>query len=390
MKKVIIVGAGIFGITGAVELIARGYDVHVMDPGPIPHPDASSTDISKVLRMDYGADGFYLDLMVRAFSGWDTWNAQWGDPLYHETGVLVLTRQEMRPGGFEYESYQQLTGRGVPVERMTIEKLKARFPAWNAESYPDGYFNPRGGWVESGRVVKKLTDIFTRLGGKIHEGVRITGWLEKKGRITGAISAHGKKYTADVCILAAGAWTPSLHPDLSGVMWPVAQDVLHFVANPIERFRPPAFPVFTADVSRTGWYGFPALADGTIKIANHGAGRRIDPGGERDVLPETELKFRNFFAHTFPDLLNAPKIHSRVCFYTDTFDGDFWIDQDPVREGLIVASGGSGHAFKFAPVLGPLIADVVERKPHPTASRFAWRDPGIRKTEFARFEGEKT
>jgi glycine/D-amino acid oxidase-like deaminating enzyme len=157
-------------------------------------------------------------------------------------------------------------------------------------------------------------------------------------------------------------------------MWPIAQDLFHFRTGLVERFQPPLFPVFTADVGRTGWYGFPAKTDGTIKIANHGPGRRIDPSGERVVQADSEVKFRRFFADTFPDLAPAPKIYERVCFYCDTFDGDFWIDRDPQHEGLVVASGGSGHAFKFAPVIGPLIADVVEGL-NPAAARTAWRDP---------------
>ena len=61
-----------------------------------------------------------------------------------------------------------------------------------------------------------------------------------------------------------------------------------------------------------------------------------------------------------PALADAPIVHRRMCLYCDTFDGDFWIDHDPERPGLVVAAGDSGHGFKFAPILGALIADVVE------------------------------
>ncbi len=56
--SVLIVGGGEFGITGALELSHRGYSVALFDPGPLPHPRAASTDISKVIRMDYGAEDF--------------------------------------------------------------------------------------------------------------------------------------------------------------------------------------------------------------------------------------------------------------------------------------------------------------------------------------------
>jgi len=73
--------------------------------------------------------------------------------------------------------------------------------------------------------------------------------------------------------------------------------------------------------------------------------------------------------------------------YCDSFDGDLFIAADPEREGLVVASGGSGHAFKFAPALGAIVADVVEGNDNRFALRFAWRSLGQVATEEARFTG---
>ncbi len=138
-------------------------------------------------------------------------------------------------------------------------------------------------------------------------------------------------------------------------------------------WQAPKFPVWAADISNTGWYGFPALADGTLKIGRHGPGRRVHPDDPRTVLPSELAPFREFVRESLPALSGAPIAATRLCLYCDTFDGDFWIDRDPDRAGLVVAAGDSGHGFKFAPVLGPLIADVVERRPNAWAPRFAWR-----------------
>jgi sarcosine oxidase/L-pipecolate oxidase len=70
--------------------------------------------------------------------------------------------------------------------------------------------------------------------------------------------------------------------------------------------------------------------------------------------------------------------------YTDTVDADFLIDRDPQHPGLIVASGGSGHGFKFAPVLGRLISAAFDGTP---VQRFRWRDRGAVKSEGARHRG---
>ncbi len=74
--SVIIVGAGIFGVTAALELRRRGYNVALFDSGPLPRPEASSTDISKIIRIDYGTDEFYTELMEVALPRWRICNQQ--------------------------------------------------------------------------------------------------------------------------------------------------------------------------------------------------------------------------------------------------------------------------------------------------------------------------
>ena len=143
-RTVVIVGAGVFGLTAARELLARGWRVTVIDPGPVPTPTAASTDISKVVRMDYGADALWTDLGRRALARWRAWNAASGATLFHEDGFLVMSRAPLSPGGFEFESFHYLTALGEPLERLNAATLATRFPAWAADQYPDGYFNPRG------------------------------------------------------------------------------------------------------------------------------------------------------------------------------------------------------------------------------------------------------
>lgn len=387
-RSVVIIGAGIFGATAAIELRRRGAAVTLLDPGPLPHPDAASTDISKVIRMDYGSDTFYTALMEQALQGWDAWNRRWGEPLYHETGFLILAREPVLDQGFERSSFALLTARGHTLDRMTPDKLRERHPAWAAERYPDGYFNARGGWAESGKVVAKLIEEARAAGVTLVEGFTFARLLEEGSRVTGVVGADGERRLGDVVLVAAGAWTPTLLPHLGDRLWAVGQPVLHFRAPDHDFYRAPRFPPWAADIARTGWYGFPALPDGTLKIANHGAGRRMHPDEPRVVGAGEEAKFRAFLADTFPGLVGAPLLGSRLCLYCDTWDGSFWIDHDPDRPGLVVAAGGSGHAFKFAPVLGGIIADVITHEENPHARRFAWRARGALAVEEARNAGD--
>src|ERR1700676_4858860 len=158
MPKIIVVGAGINGVTTAIELKKRGHDVILIDPGPLPHPLAASTDISKAVRAAYGPDEEYTTLAERSSELWRKWNEELGSNLYHEVGFLFLRHRSMQPGDFEYDSLEILGRRGHPVERIGPEQLRKRFPAWNAELYHDGFLDPQAVYSESGRVVLGLSN----------------------------------------------------------------------------------------------------------------------------------------------------------------------------------------------------------------------------------------
>lgn len=90
---------------------------------------------------------------------------------------------------------------------------------------------------------------------------------------------------------------------------------------------------------------------------------------------QEEARFRQFLREHLPEVAGNKILLHRLCCYCDTFDGNFWIDYDPECEGLLVAAGGSGHGFKFGPIIGKIIVDVMQGKPNKYASRFAWRRP---------------
>lgn len=377
-----------FGAASALELRSRGWDVTLIDPHPLPYEGASSTDVSKLVRMDYGSDVFYHELAEAALEGWDRWNAEWPRPPYHQDGLLVLSRGPMVTGGFEHESRRVLGERGHPTERLSATTaLAQRFPEWRLEGYPDGYLNLRAGWAESAFVVERLLGLARQAGVSVHrEG--FASVLATGSRATGLVTTAGRRIAADAVLVCAGAWTPTLLPWLSDRLWATAQPVLHVATPDPARFRGPAFPPWVADIAGSGWYGFPTKADGTVKIGHHGRGVRVDPRMRGDVSVEHVDKARAFLREAIPALADAPVLEKRVCLYCDSFDGDFLVDHDPEREGLVVASGDSGHAFKFAPVLGQLIADVIERRANRWATRFRWRSVGTPRAEEARFVGD--
>jgi len=378
MPRIIVVGAGINGVTAAIELKKRGHDVVLVDPGPLPHPLAASTDISKAVRAAYGADDEYTDLAERSIKLWRKWNREFGTQLYHEVGVMFVRRRELRPGDFEYESFKTLGRRGDKIERMNSAQFWKRFPAWNPELYRDGVLELEAGYAESGRVVATLTEHAKGLGIELRESVRFSQLDEASDRVRGIVLDNGRRILGDLVVMAVGAWTPYLLPFTKKFFRANGQPVFHLKPSQPELFAPERFPVFGADITTTGYYGFPVNRDGVVKVANPGPGREMSPeSSKRASTPEDEKNLREFLSSTFPALADAPIVYSRVCVYCDTHDGHFWIARDPDREGLVIAAGDCGHGFKFAPVLGEIIADAVEEKPNPILQKFRWR-PQVR------------
>ena len=387
----IVVGAGINGVTAAIELKKRGHTVVLVDPGPLPHPLAASTDISKAVRAAYGTDEDYTLLAERSIRLWRDWNKEFGLELYHEVGVMFVRRREMKPADFEYESFKILERRGHKIERMNSARLWKRFPAWNPGLYRDGILELAAGHVESSRVVGILSERAKSVGVGLREGAKFSELDEGDDRVKGIVLDDGQRISGDVVVMAVGAWTPYVLPFTQKFFRATGQPVFHLKPRQPDLFASERFPVFGADISTTGYYGFPLSHEGVVKIANHGPGREMSPEStERVVTSEEEKNLREFLSSTFPALADAPIVYSRVCMYCDTDDGHFWIAPDPERRGLIVAAGDSGHGFKFAPVLGEIIADAVEGKSNPLLQKFRWR-PDVRageQKEAARFTPE--
>jgi sarcosine oxidase/L-pipecolate oxidase len=177
--------------------------------------------------------------MERAFVVWRSWNESWRS-LYHEDGFLLLSCDAFVTGGFERGVAPIAPRAWHAAERLHASALAGRWPAWNAERYADGYFNPVAGWVERGRVMERL------LAHAINEGVELyprggfDRLAESGSRITGVVNENGDTIDADIVLVAAGAWTPVLLPWLEPVLWTVAQPVFHLKPDEPGAWRPPA------------------------------------------------------------------------------------------------------------------------------------------------------
>ncbi|NND70258.1 MAG: FAD-dependent oxidoreductase [Rhodothermales bacterium] len=375
-RSVIVVGSGVFGMASAIALSRRGHNVTLFERGSIADPLAASTDISKVVRIEYGDDDLYMRLGEQAREGWIHWNDLWRQqglqPLYHETGALMCSRSSMSPGHYEYDSFELLRARGHQPGRMSGELVAKRFPAWSSTYFQDGFYNPIGGFVESGKAMHRMKQLASAAGVRIVDNTRVEDVRERSSRVRG-VTIGGSLVESDIVVLAAGAWNAMLWPTINSSIRSTGHPVFHFKPDDAALFRPEIFPTFLADVSRTGYYGFPSNEDGIVKIGKHGKGVDTDPDGPREIMSEQYDLVREFLSDAMPSLANAELVYSRLCLYADSADSDFWICEDPDCRGLFIAGAGSGHGYKFAPVIGDVIADAVEKVDNEFLDRFRWR-----------------
>ena len=149
MSHVAVVGAGIFGVTAVLALRRRGHEVSLFDPGPLPHPLAESTDISKVVRLDYGPDAHYPDQDAS------------GRALDRFVPSAALPRPIVVDAGDGLECYWPLT-EAVPVGRWrrTARRLKAACMRHDLAAQHRTTTDPYALWRVPGTHNKALTPPF--------------------------------------------------------------------------------------------------------------------------------------------------------------------------------------------------------------------------------------
>ncbi|KAH9922066.1 FAD dependent oxidoreductase [Fomitopsis serialis] len=388
---IVIVGAGCFGLSTAYHLLRRGYTkITVLDRSPVlPAPEAASTDINKIVRSCY-ADIFYSKLARDAIAKWKN-ATEWAD-CYRESGVLVLLTGEGSYGDLALVNDRALGARTVllPAGSTNTVPSDPSSPALppvvqNLLQDKSGYINEDSGWVHSSRAVELLIDKVKSLGGNILPGKAVAHLIkDPHGKTNGVKCADESEYKADCVVLAAGAWTASAFPelDLEETCVATAQVVGKIQLTPEEAQAYRANPVYL-DLD-SGFYMFPPNDQDVVKCAVHAAGFTyrptstsastpifLKPPNEKDTshghfetaVPKAALQeLRAGLANTFPALADKPWAGARMCWYTDSADEDWVIGFHPRDPGVMLATAGSGHALKFLPNIGSLVADAMEGK----------------------------
>jgi sarcosine oxidase len=355
MFDAIVIGVGGMGSAATCHLARRGARVLGLEQFDIPHDLGSSHGVTRIIRLAYWEHPDYVPLLQRAYSLWRELESRVNERLLVITGCV-----DAGPDASEHIAGVRRACEVFHLDREEFDgvALHERFPGYHLPADSVAIFQPDGGFVRPERCIVAHVNAARASGAEVHDRERVLGWFDRAGRVR--VETDRGTYDARHLVLAAGAWTSSLLPQLTPALTPERQVMLWTEPLREEYFRLETFPVFYINVPEGAFYSFPAFEVPGFKIGKyHHRGERVDADTmDRTCHAEDEEVLRAAIRNYFPDA-NGRTLMMKPCLFTNTFDEHFAIDVAIANPRVIVAAGFSGHGFKFCSVVGEIPADLA-------------------------------
>lgn len=351
----IVLGAGGMGSATLYELARRGVRALGLEQFDLVHDRGSSHGRTRVIRTAYYEHPCYVPLVRRAFERWYELEQREGVKLLTECGCLNFGIAESAVVRGVRESAWQ---HRLAVEEFKGRELTKRFPGLHVPDDFVGVLEQQAGFLYVEDCVRAHLDEAQRLGALIQAHEPVRSW---KSEGTGVeVLTDRATYRADRLIICAGPWAGGLLARWGRAMSVMRQTMLWFATKDDSLFRRDRFPIYLAEVPAGYFYGLPVIDGNGHKVARHyGSPELSDPASvNRDSAVEDEQPVRAFLNQYLPDVV-GPCRGSQVCTYTLTPDRHFILDLHPEHANVAIAAGFSGHGFKFAPVVGEIMADLA-------------------------------
>lgn len=371
---VIVIGVGGMGAAACFELARRGARVVGLEQFPLAHHRGSSHGRTRIIRTAYYEHPDYVPLLRRAWERWYELEQLTGKHLLTECPCLSVG-----PAGGEVVAGVRAAARehGLAVESLTAADVNRRYPFRFPDDYA-GVLESAAGFLAVEECVRAhaLAAIGEGADLRVEEAVR--SWAAAGDGVE--VVTDRDTYHAAKLVVTAGSWATRLAAGL-GVPLTVMRQVQTWFRTDPALVRRDRFPVFLADVPGGPFYGLPALDADGVKVARHyGAPELPDPGGVDWTATAADFEPVEAFLRGYTTLPRPAPSAAMVCQYTLTPDRHFVIDTHPEYPQVSVACGFSGHGFKFATVVGEILADLAltGRTAHPIAMFGAGRFGGGR------------
>ena len=362
----LVVGGGVFGLGTAVEAARRGRRVVVVERGPLPNPIAASYGPSRKIRSTY-TEPHYAMLARAAMTAWRQVERETGSDLYLAVGNLSYTALDSQPHLDDLEAVCRSIG--APIERLDRSEVQARFPQFRLAK--EGLLETDAGFVRASACIEALRVLAERAGATIAAEREVTT-IDLDGPDVVAVTAAGERFAGERAVISLGGWSKRLLPELADVLVQTKQGIMYLAEVP-EPFRSPNLPSWGC--SDNGFYGFPAWGPDPFKVAQHVQSEAVEtPDFDRMSTPPGFVEGTRAYLRDHlgidPD---AVPVRAESCMYNLSPTSNFLIDFHPRDARVLIATGGSGHGFKFGSVIGSV---VMERLDGAASERwspiFAW------------------
>lgn len=359
---VIVLGLGGMGSAAAFHLAARGLRVLGLEQFTPAHDRGSSHGQSRVIRQAYYEDPAYVPLLLRTYDLWRRLEHDSGQELLTLTGALMLGTEN---SAVVKGSLRSAREHNLPHELLEASAIRRRFPQFAPEPDTVALFEQQGGLVRPEAAVRAHLSLAGQRGATLQFDEAVTDW-NSSGTGVRVTTTRGV-YEAGQLVLAAGPWLGRVLAELKLPLHVERQVQFWFApAGGITAFLPGAYPVWlweTKDGSHP--YGLPAIEgpEGGVKVSLHHGGNNpvCDPDTLDRTVSDAEIAAARDCISARVPALRGRCVRTATCLYTNTPDGHFLIDRHPSQPRVLIVSPCSGHGFKFCPVVGEIVADLVER-----------------------------
>jgi sarcosine oxidase len=362
---VVVAGTGGMGAAAAFHLARRGARVLGLDRFPIAHDHGSSHGQTRLIRLAYYEHPDYVPLLQRAYALWRDLEDATGRTLLVESGLVMAG-----PPGCDLVTGagRSACEHGLALERLEPAEARRRWPAF---AVPDDWavvHEARGGYLFVEECVRAHAEAATLAGAELRAGVAVRGWRRAGDAIV--VETDRGPIKAARLVLCPGAWAADLLK-LPAVGLRVVRKSLFWFAPPAAQRGAHAagtMPCFAFDTPAGFYYGFPALDERGVKVAEHTGGREVpDPLAVNRGIDDAERQaVDSFLKKHLPGACGRLADHA-TCLYTMSPDSHFVVGLHPDEPRVALAAGFSGHGFKFASVMGEVLADLAidGRTRHP-------------------------
>ncbi|PSC76354.1 N-methyltryptophan oxidase [Micractinium conductrix] len=336
-----------------------------------PHSRGSSHGLTRIIRSCYFEHPSYVPLVRESFRLWRQLEAAAGEQLLSLVGCLNAAPAGPLQGlpGLSCFDGALLAAQehGLAHEVLSPAEVAARHPAFHLPRDFKALVEPEAGLLAPERCIAAHLALAQQHGAQLLCGARLQGWRVEQGstgRGGARVHVHSSagSFVARRLVLAGGGWMPQLVPELQPLLTVERQVVGWFEVPPAVRqmFEPAAFPTCLLQDDGGYYYGFPADEHG-IKIGkyNHRHEAVTADSVGRAVDSEDEQVLRECLRRFFPAAAEGRLTRATACTFTNTPDSHFILDRHPRWPQVVLASACSGHGFKFAPVLGSILADLA-------------------------------